>query len=426
LRVPRVFVRFFVVFTLAALFISGTRVQAQQSSPSNTQQLPDAPAPQFPSNPSAMPGSAPLPPQAGVQPDQPAPPEPEAMPTQPAPLAPPKTVANKDQLDQVFRVNVNLKMIAVTVKDNSGRLVQDLQQNDFAVYENEVPQQIRYFSNEPFPLSAAVVIDTGLPDTTLGRIKQTLRSLIGAFGPYDEVAVFSYGGTVTQQSDFAPITSAHFTTAVAQLNKVRGQFNGGVPIASGPLASGPTVNNRPLDPNTRPRGIDNPSGIRDARVMNDALLAAAESLSRRPRARRKMVLLISDGREYNSRTSYSDVLKVLLNDEIMVYAIAVDTGAIPLLNKIEQIHIPTQGYGDLLPKYTNATGGAVYRELTRNSLEQTYARVTADARNQYTIGYRPKTPNVTGEYRQIDVRVHRRNLRVFAPDGYNSLPPRQQ
>lgn len=389
--------------------------------------LPDAPKAQFPSNPSPMPGSAPLPPQAGVQPDQPAPPVPESIAaTQQAPLAPPKTVADQEKLDQVFRVSVNLKILPVTVKNNAGKPVQDLQQNDFAIYENGVPQQIRYFSSEPFPLSAAIVIDTGLPDTTLNRVKQTLRSLNGAFGPYDELAVFSYGGTVTQQSDFGPIQNARFSTAVAQLDKIKGRYNGGVPITGGPLASGPMVNNHPIDPTTRPRGIDNPSGIRDSRVMNDALLAAAEALSRRNRGRRKLIIIISDGREYNSRNSYGDVLKVLLNDEIIVDAIALDAAAVPVLNKIEQIHIPTQGYGDLLPKYANATGGTVYRELSRTALERSYAQATADARNQYTIGYSPKTPNISGEYRQLDVRVHRPNLRVFAPDGYNSLPARQQ
>lgn len=401
-----------------------TMVQAQQAAPVSQQNLPDAPAPKAHPPESGLPGAAPLPPQAGVQPDQAAPPPSEAVATQQR--TSPKNVADQRNLDNVIRVDVNLKIIPVTVKDGSGKIIQDLQESDFAVYEGGIRQQIRYFSSDPFPLSAAVVIDAGLPNATLDRVKQTLHSLTGAFGPYDEVAVFSYGGTVTQQSDFGTVADAKFSGAISQLDKVRGQENGGVAVNSGPLASGPMINNIPIDPTTRPRGADHPNNLRIARVMNDALLSAAQALSRRDRSRRKIILIISDGHEYNSRNSYSDVLKVILNDEIIVDAIALDTAAVPLLNKIEEIHLPRQGYGDLLPKYTNATGGTIYRELSRRALEQAYAQATFDSRSQYTIGYSPKSPNLTGEYRQFDVRVHRSGLRVYAPDGYYSLPPRDR
>jgi VWFA-related protein len=414
--------------TLLAL-ISCAAAQTPSSSQQDHQNLPDAPAPKgLPAPDAAIPGEAPLPAKTGqpAQPDAPPPETPITGKTQSQ--VPPRGVADPNQLDTVIRVNVNLRIVPVTVTDNAGKIVQGLQQEDFAIYENGVKQQIKYFSSDPFPLSTAIVIDTGLPDTTLNRVKDTLRALGGAFGPYDEAAIFSYGGTVTQQSDFGPVTNARFADAIDKINKVRGQANGGVPVTSGPMASGPMVNNHPIDPTTNPNGTNinaPPANVRVSRVMNDALLSAAQALGRRDRARRKLILVISDGREYNSRNSYSDVLKVILNDEIIVDGIALDASAVPFFDKLQQIHLPTQGYTDLLPKYVNATGGSLFRELSRNALEQSYIQATFSARYQYTIGYSPKTPNLTGEYRQFEVRVHRTGLKVFAPDGYFSLPQRQ-
>ena len=173
--------------------------------------------------------------------------------------------------------------------------------------------------------------------------------------------------------------------------------------------------------NTR---VSSPSELRTSHVLNDAILAAAQALARQDPARRKMILIISDGQEYNSRNSYSDVLKVLLTNNVTVDAIAVDTAGIPGLNKLEQLHLPRQGYGNLLPKYANATGGSVYSELTRSAVEQAYEQATYEARNQYTLGYSPGV-EAPGTYHQIEVRVHRPGLKVFARDGYYPLPPKQ-
>ena len=69
-------------------------------------------------------------------------------------------------------------------------------------YEDGVQQKITLFTSDPFPLSAAVVIDQGMSDITLKKVNQTFSALDGSFGPFDEVAVFTYGNTVNQRSDF--------------------------------------------------------------------------------------------------------------------------------------------------------------------------------------------------------------------------------
>src|SRR5207237_3984509 len=136
-------------------------------------------------------------------------------------------------------------------------------------------------------------------------------------------------------------------------------------------------------------------------------------------------------REYGSQASYADTLKVLLTQNIIVYAVGVEGAAAPVYAKLQKIHIPKLdipkvgsfnfGYGDILPKYVFATGGGtVYAENAKSDIELAYSRAIGDARNQYTLGYSAKPG--AGRYRQIEVRVRRPDVTVFAKDGYYPLP----
>jgi VWFA-related protein len=187
------------------------------------------------------------------------------------------------------------------------------------------------------------------------------------------------------------------------------------------------INNMPADPGAPI--VFTPG--RESHVMNDAILKAALDLAKRDRTRRKVIFILSDGREYRSDASYRDVLRVLLSNNIMVYAIGVGGSAIPVYNKVEKLHLPRFGYSDILPKYASATGGEVVNGLTRTAIEDAHARLIGDARNQYTLGYITTEPPV-GAYRSIEVLVDRPSCRrssirpcvdVTARDGYYPLPP---
>src|SRR5208282_2305582 len=111
----------------------------------------------------------------------------------------------------------------------------------------------------------------------------------------------------------------------------------------------------------------------------------------------------------------------LLARQITVYAVDLAGGGVPGFREMEKIRIPGQGYGDILPKYASATGGQVYAELNPQAIEDSYSRITEEARNQYTIGYTTAGPPSMG-YRTVEVRVKRPGLKVYAPDGYYALP----
>ena len=349
---------------------------------------------------------------------KPAPPPMPPVKTVPAGSVPRDAETGEDLYK--IRVTTNLVLVPVAVKDSEGRLIGGLLPKDFVVLESGQPQTLKFFTSDPFPLSAAVIIDTGMADVGLKKVQETLSALQGAFSQFDEVAIYTYSSTVGRVSDFTGVGKELTVT----LNEVKGYSgaNNGPPVTSGPLGpQGPIINGRPVDSPVTP--VSTPPKV--ARVMNDAILLAAHDLSKRDRARRKIIFIISDGREQGSTASYKDTLKVLQTQNITVYAVGVEGAAIPVYDRLQRIHLPKTraalGYSDILPKYVSATGGGtVYGEWSQADVERAYAQAIGDARNQYTLGYTPKSG--IGGYRQIEVRVRRPGVKVYAKDGYYPLP----
>ncbi len=415
---------------LAFCLTSGTVTAQQQEQ--QKQDIPDAPSATrpFPSvPPSANPPAPPpnqAPPTESNPGPQPSPASDEVPPVPPfkvttvpeggaeAQRGPERTASN----DELYKIvtNVNQVLVPVMVKDDSGRLVNGLLSRDFTVFEDGKKQNLNFFTTDPFALSATVIFDVGMPDVAVEKVKQTFSTLEGAFSQFDEVSLYTYSTSVSKVTDFAAV-GRRLTDALNNLKNVTGR-NNVPPVTSGPLGpQGPTVNGVPIDPST-PKVI---TPAKESHVLNDAVVAAALELSKRDRARRKVIFIISDGREYRSNASYRDTLKVLLSNGIQVYGVAVEGSAIPGYGQLQKLHVPVLssrvGYSDILPKYANATGGEIFTGFSRDAIETTYARALGDARNQYTLGYLTHT-TPSNTHREIEVKVARPDLKVTAKEGY--------
>ena len=80
-------------------------------------------------------------------------------------------------------------VVPVTVKDARGNLVDDIRQDEFTIFEDDVEQRISTFSTDAFPLSALVVLDNDLKPKATEQVRRSLISLAGAFSESDEVAL---------------------------------------------------------------------------------------------------------------------------------------------------------------------------------------------------------------------------------------------
>ena len=105
-----------------------------------------------------------------------------------------------------------------------------------------------------------------------------------------------------------------------------------VPINTGPMAGCPVyVNGNCADPNIQPgRSAGNQTFItipKEIHTLNDAILAAAKELSTRPKDRRRIIYVVSDGKEYGSKATWRQVVRYLQTNKIAVYATLVGDSA---------------------------------------------------------------------------------------------------
>jgi VWFA-related protein len=311
-----------------------------------------------------------------------------------------------------IRTTVSLVVVPVTVKDSSGELVTDLQQNDFRVFEDGVEQPIALFSAEAFPLSAAILIDDDLKQGTAEKVQKTLETLAGGFSPSDEVSLWRFDEVPQQISDDFIADNDKLLTDLKHVD-LSSSFPG---IGSYTMTDGPRVNTAaPPGPAKIPTEAN---GHPNNKHINDAIYAAAEQLQDRAHDRRKIIFLISDGQNAKNNThKYDETLKLLLSADISVYVVGVGEAN---LNR----GITFLG-NNILSKYAHSTGGDIfYGGVGRENLESLYARVSEQARNQYTIAYSGTHTDRTKPYHTIEVRVRRPGLSLLTRDGYylNATP----
>ena len=418
--------------------------QAQQSA-AQQQQIPDGPKPQIPDapRPQMLPDN-PVTPGRGATPDSTGNTSstsqdgavPSKLPETAAQKADdgqePEIPATGQGPEYVIRARVNFVEIPFTVKDNKGNLVSAISWREVRVYENNLRQQLSLFTTDAFPLSVALVIDQSMTFDNMAKVNNALGALQGAFTPYDEVAVFTYNNGPKEVTAFTAGPSARLTQALERSKQV-----GREPMmySSGPLSQNININNgqdRYTDPNTNSSHgtsqLSIPNVPRDVHTLNDAILEAATALARTAPGRRRIVYVISDGKEYGSKAKYSEVVKYLNTNKIAVFGTLVGDSALPVTGFLDRMHLPLMMRDNILPAYAKATGGNFDGEFRQKGIETSFAKIAAEVRTQYTIGYYSHEPFIDSKYRSVEVKVLRPNLTVISKPGYwptaqENMPP---
>jgi Ca-activated chloride channel homolog len=307
-------------------------------------------------------------------------------------------------------VNSSLVILPVTVKDRAGEIVYDLQREDFRVFEDNVEQAIDVFTAEAFPLSMVILIDNDLKDKDAEKVQASLEAIVGGMSADDEAFVcrfdqfFHPGKGFTSDPD----------KLVTELKRTNLDTEPSVGTPGGPF-NGPTINNHSVVDDS---SIDKSTQIikgQPTKALDDAVYSAALLLHDRPRSRRRVIVLISDGvnggKKFNKMT-YSDVIKTLLHDNISVYSVAVPSAYLERrLSPIDRTNSP-------LIRYANDSGGEIYHATKEESLEDFYTRLTEEARHEYTLAYVPRGTDRNSDYHSIEVRVKRARVDVRTREGY--------
>ncbi|HXZ11416.1 MAG TPA: VWA domain-containing protein [Candidatus Sulfotelmatobacter sp.] len=316
---------------------------------------------------------------------------------QPAPPAKPQAVPPSEARARI-RTTTNVVLVPVTVKDRQGRLVGDLQRNEFRVFDDGIEQEINPFFSDPWPLSVVVLIDNDLSQKQAQQVQRSLTAIAAGLGPSDEAALVTYDQFPNTVVDFT-FDNDRIFTSLKRL-ELSSHMPGSI---AGPMAAGPAINGRQQDtglptPVTRSEPMD--------KDLDDALFGAGEMLKGRSRDRRKIIFLISDGNNSrHNQHSFKQTLQLLLSADVSVYSISVG-------------HAFLQHETTRLEKYAGGTGGDTFYAGKALDLERLYSSVTEQARNQYTLAFTPKGADPKKDYHTIEVRVRRADLEVLAREGY--------
>ncbi len=411
-----------------SLFLLGAAQQQPQQQ--QQQNLPNAPIPDAPA-PSVLPDlKGQVTPGSGTTPDskqgdQDLPQNQQTPATPPPPdtfqqQAPDIPKAAGDAQAYIIRVPINYIDVPVTVRDKHHQLVAGLTWRQFRIYEDGQRQQIRFFSVDPLPLSVAFVIDQTLPSDIMRKVNESLSAVTGAFSPADSVAVITYNNTPETVTDFTGAEGPRLTAALQQAKRPGRDM--GVPEPTGPMTSGMSINGNSPDPNLAPqRG--NPGNFltvpREAHPLNDAILYAARMLARQPKGRRRILYVISDGKEARSKASQKEVLKFLLTNDITVYGTLVGDSATWGVGYLDKLRLPLLPTDNVMPRYITFTGGYLESQFSENGIQKSFADIANSVRTQYTLGYYSHQPSISEKHHSIDVHVEGiPGLDVTAKEGY--------
>ena len=324
-------------------------------------------------------------------------PQPHGVP--PGTPAKPSAPAAQNNRRQGINITANAVLVSVTVKDRQGSLVGGLTKEDFRIFCDDVEQIISYFSADPFPISAVVLVDDDLASTQANQVQKSLTAIAAGFGPSDEVALVTYDQFPHTVSDFSFSNDALFT----QLKRLDLNSHFSNIPDTGPMTAGPMINGQSQATGVPTVGAAiNPT----TKDMDDAIYAAGEMLKNRGRDRRKIIFIITDGN--NSRTndhSFDETMQLLLDNDVSVYAISVG-------------HAFLQRQTRRLEHYAQGTGGDNFYASKAGDLGRLYPTVSEQARNQYTLVFSPQDLHKDKDYHPIEVRVRRPDLTILAREGF--------
>lgn len=276
-----------------------------------------------------------------------------------------------------LRVAVDLVLVPVTVTDALNHPRTDLTRDDFAVYEGNQVQKIRYFSAEDSPISVGLLLD----------VSKSMQDKIDT----ERFAVDQFFRNANPQDDYFVVT-----------------FNYGPRVLSDVTQSTAGIETE--------LGLLQPSG---STALLDAIYLGVAKLRNAQYSRRALVI-ISDGGDNSSRYKLKEIKNLVAESDVMVYALGI-------FDKT-----PFKTFEEAMGKrwlssITDVTGGRTITVDNLDKLPETSALLSRELRSQYVLGYESSDKSVDGKWRKIRVAVDRTSeagpLRPYYRKGYYGARP---
>ena len=279
-----------------------------------------------------------------------------------------------DPDDKPLRIQTDLVTMTLTVHDQWGRYVSNLSKKHFSVFENNVEQEITYFSDTDSPASIGIIYDVSgsMGAGKIARSRMALERFMLTSHPSDEYSLISFNHKVQLLADRTRDSNA-------VLNKLTLMQTGG---------------------NT---------------ALYDAVYLGVDRVIRGAHKKRAL-LIISDGQDNSSRFSYPEVRRYLKESDVIIYSVGIYSG--------DEGALGFQGQG-FLKELCEVTGGTAFFP-SNGDLDELFERIALELRHQYSVGYIPKDFQPDGKWRRLKAKVApprgMPRLTVRGREGYYATP----
>lgn len=282
----------------------------------------------------------------------------------------------------VFRSGIDLVALNVVVTDAHQKLVTGLTADDFAVFEDGVPQDVSFFAAMDIPLDLAILVDTSASMTD--KMHTLQKAAIG------------FASTL-QTGD--RITVVNIKDAVKVLHPLNGDFSAAINAIRQTSARGGTA------------------------LYNGIYLALKDMMKDRGtdgELRRQAIAVFSDGDDTASLVAFDDVMDVAKQAGIALYTIMLRS---PFAMK--QAALSGRRYfADsqfAMKALAQETGARAFFPADISELAGVYGVIGEELSNQYALGYISKNPRRDGTFRRVVVRItDHPGLRTRTRSGYLS------
>ena len=323
-------------------------------------------------------------------------------------------------------VNVKVVNVLATVRDRHGDIVRNLTKDDFVLAEDDRPQNVRYFARETdLPLTMGLLVDTSLSQR---RVLDQERSASSTFLDQvlrvdkDVAFVIHFDREVELLQDLTSsrqkLQAALAFPQTPQLH--RADQGGG--------SNSPGGNSPDSYPGSGRRG----GGWGGGTLLYDAVYLASNELMKKQQGRKALIVL-SDGVDRGSKETLASAVEAAQRADTLVYSI---------LFTSEQLYgggyggrgiggmgrrggrpgrYPQQEHPDgkkILDQISKQTGGRLFEVSKKLPIEQMYAQIQDELRNQYSLGYTPDRADLGAGYHKIHLTTKQKDLIVQARDGY--------
>jgi VWFA-related protein len=272
-----------------------------------------------------------------------------------------------------FRSTVDVVSLNVTVVDNAGRYITDIEQNDFSVFEDGVKQDIIFFTRQPQPVALSMLLDSSASmEEKMDVLQRAAISFVKTLKSNDLAQVIDFDSRVSIRQ---PFTSSHqeLESAIQQT-----------------VAGGST-------------------SLHNAIYVSLKELGKIKALNEED-VRRQALIVFSDGEDTSSLVSFDEVLDLAKRSETAIYTIALRGNDTSVRGFREAEFVMRQ--------LAQETGGRSFFPARIEDLNGVYGQIAEELASQYTIGYQSKNARLDGAFRRIVVQVARPNTTPRTKRGY--------